>query len=398
MTKRLYQHDAYLKQFDAVVLEVRPGNAPGHWWVVLDRTAFYPTSGGQPHDTGRLGPCRVVDVVEDGALVLHLCHGTAPVVGSRLGGVVDWDRRYDFMQQHTGQHLLSAVCQKRTQAVTAGFHLGAATVTIDLDRELTVAELEEVEREVNSLVWQGLAVRTVERDSRAPGQLRKVSSREGVLRVVEVEGVDCSACGGTHVRTTSEVGLVKLGHVERSRGKFRVHFRCGWRALDEYNSMHRIARASATRLSVSVDGLEDAVARLQEELAAAARAHRQATARLLEWEARALLESAGQSGDLTVVCAVLDGWEPAGMGGLAREVIRLATVPTVVLLGLAGDDARLVLASTLPAPVHMGKLAKAAASLLGGNGGGSETVGQGAGPEVQKLAQALEYCKDQLRG
>jgi alanyl-tRNA synthetase len=230
LTHRLYYTDSYLSRFDATVIEIT--STAGRTGVVLDRSAFYPTSGGQPHDTGTLGEARVVDVFDrdDGAIV-HVIEG--PVPSGAVSGTVQWDRRFEHMQQHTGQHVLSAAFQRACGVRTVSFHLGAETATIDLAREVTAGEIASAETAANEAIWKDLPVtiRFADAADAAVLPLRKETARTGSLRIVEVEEFDVSACGGTHVARAGEIGLVAVSGWERFKGGSRLEFRCGVRAL-----------------------------------------------------------------------------------------------------------------------------------------------------------------------
>ncbi len=225
MTERLYYHDAYLTRFDAAVV----GRDDDGRRIYLDRTAFYPTSGGQPFDTGRLGGVSVVDVVDEGDRIAHLLAG--PVAGERVAGEVDWPRRFDHMQQHTGQHLLSAVIADRFGAATVSVHFGRESSTLDLEAaSFTHDQAVEAEALANVAVTENRPVRVSFEAAATAAGLRKAPDREGTLRIVTIEGLDRSACGGTHVRATGEIGLVAIRKVERVKQLVRLEFYCGTRA------------------------------------------------------------------------------------------------------------------------------------------------------------------------
>ena len=227
MTERLYYTDAYCTRFEANIAEVVDGEKPR---VYLDRTAFYPTSGGQPHDIGRLGVATVLDVIDEGERIAHLVEGA--ITGERVTGEVDWPRRYDHMQQHTGQHVLSAIFSDSLGAQTLSVHFGADSSTLDLSVEsITPEALRDVERRANEIAWENRPVRVTFEDAVAADGLRKSSDRAGELRIVSIEALDRSACGGTHVRSTSEIGPVLLRRTERAKKALRVEFLCGGRAL-----------------------------------------------------------------------------------------------------------------------------------------------------------------------
>ena len=241
MTERLYYTDAYLQEFDARV--VRVGTHRGRTSVVLDRTAFYPTSGGQPFDTGLLDrSIRVVDVIDDDAGdVVHVVDTPADALylGRTVHGNIDWPRRFDHMQQHTGQHVLSAAIERLFSVRTLSFHLGAEASTIDVSRELSREELVAAEVDANRAVWENrpVAIRFVDAEEAATLPLRKDPVRGGTLRLVDVESFDLSACGGTHVARTGGIGVIAIGATERFKGGQRVEFFCGGRALMKFRSM-----------------------------------------------------------------------------------------------------------------------------------------------------------------
>src|SRR5258706_4845635 len=241
MTDRLYYHDPYLREFEATVLETTIHE--GKTEVVLDRAAFYPTSGGQPFDVGTLSGARVLDVVDtDDGRILHIVD-CAPD-GASVKGAIDWPRRFDHMQQHTGQHVLSAAFDRLLKARTESFHLGADCSTIDLARELSAAEIVRGEDEANRVVWEDrpLAIRFAGPDEIAKLPLRKESKREGTLRLIDVQDFDLSACRGTHVSRTGAIGMIAVAATERFRGGSRVTFLCGGRPPARHPGLPGVGR------------------------------------------------------------------------------------------------------------------------------------------------------------
>lgn len=249
MTDRLYYTDPFSREFDATVIGVESAQPPTVFVRVrLDRTCFYPTSGGQPFDMGTLDGSSVVDVVdEDEAGITHIVEsrlgpvdpaaGPDPVlrIGDRVHGTIDWVRRFDHMQQHTGQHVLSAAIVRLFDVPTVSFHLGAEASTIDLARELTAREIAAAEEEANRIVWEDrpVTIRFVSAEEASTLPLRKEPARTGVLRLIEVEHFDLSACGGTHVARTGQIGMIAITAWERFKGGHRLEFHCGGRALSK---------------------------------------------------------------------------------------------------------------------------------------------------------------------
>jgi len=253
-TKRLYYDDSYLRHFTAQVVEST--KVKGRPAVILDRTAFYPTSGGQPHDRGLINGIPVINVIErkDGTVV-HVLEEPLPGEVTTVEGEIDWERRFDHMQQHTGQHILSQACLQRLKAETVGFHLGADYATIDLNKApLSEKKLEAAEALANAVVFANRPVvaRFVSKEELAAMPLRKPPAVEGPIRIVTVEGFDWSPCGGTHVRATGEVGVIKIVRYERRGAETRLTFLCGERAWRDYHQKNRLLRRLATRFSVAV--------------------------------------------------------------------------------------------------------------------------------------------------
>jgi alanyl-tRNA synthetase len=372
LTERLYYTDAYRAEFDAVVLAIET-NAAGRV-AVLDRTAFYPTSGGQPFDTGRLGAARVIDVVEahDGR-ILHVIEGE--LEAGAVQGRVDWDRRFDHMQQHTGQHILSAACDRLLDARTVSFHLGATSATIDLAREVSPAEIARAEREANRIVWEDrpVTVRFADEDEAARMQFRKEPARRGVLRVVEVEGFDTSACGGTHVARSGAVGIVAVASWERFKGGSRVEFVCGGRALTAFGALRDSVAASVRLISVLPGELPGGIERLQAEARELKRQVKGMQGQLAGVEADRL----GREARNGVVIAALDGWDPAGLKSIASAI---AARPThVAVLFGTPSPAAIVVARGEGATVDCGAVLKGLTARFGGKGGGRPDLAQGGG-------------------
>ncbi len=263
MTERIYYTDPYATEFDATIVRIDPvADNPAHRRVVLDRTAFYPTSGGQPFDTGTLGDVRVLEVEDaDDGEVVHIVEGD---VGTGVvHGRIDWERRFEHMQQHTGQHVLSAAFDRVLKVPTVSFHLGTASSTIDLAREVSAAEIARAEREANRIVWEDrpVAIRFADAAEAATLGLRKESKREGVLRLVDVENFDVSACGGTHVARTGAIGVIAVAGAERFKGATRLEFLCGGRALAGYHALRDSVAGSVRLLSVLPAELPSAIER-----------------------------------------------------------------------------------------------------------------------------------------
>jgi len=411
MTQKLYHDDAYQQEFQAQVLErVIMGNGLG---LILDKTCFYPTSGGQPHDQGTLNGLPVSDVVEreDDGAVVHVVGGEvegpalSPSISLRINrgetvhGQIDWERRFDHMQQHTGQHILSQAFLRLLDAETVGFHLGAETSTIDVDKApLETAQLDEVEKLANTIVFADRPVRTyfIDQDRMGNLALRKQPMVTGPIRIVEVEGFDLSPCGGTHVKAAGEVGPIVITKSERRGSETRVEFLCGGRALTDYRRQRCIVGELANQFSVGDWELVEAVNRLVEE----AKRHRKelnaAKDLLLDYEATRLWAEAEERGGLRIVRAVLSEGDGETLKGLAQRLAKKEAC--VALLGLKDDRALLAFARSADLPYDMSALLKGACQIIGGSGGGRPNMAQGGGPAGERLEEALEFALGALRG
>src|SRR6201987_3290241 len=263
-TERLYYHDSFLRELDAQVISCEKDG--DRWKIVLDRTAFYPTSGGQPYDTGKLGDAPVVEVADVEHKVVHYASAAIPV--GPVHGVIDWPRRIEHMQQHTGQHLLSAAFIELFGFQTASFHLGKEISTIDLDTPAAKAEhLEKAERRVNEVIFEDkpVVIRFGTAEELAEAGIRKKVEREGILRAIEIEGFDRQPCGGTHLARTGQAGLLLIRKVERRRDLSRVEYVAGYRALAAARSDFALLTEAGSLLSCGVADVPAGIAKLMGE-------------------------------------------------------------------------------------------------------------------------------------
>ena len=376
MTDRLYYRDPNLREFDATLIETR--SHEGHTALVLDRTAFYPTSGGQPFDVGAFGDVRVVDVVEDDeGRVLHIVD-RAPS-STALHGTIDWTRRFDHMQQHTGQHVLSAAFDRLCHVRTESFHLGAESATIDLGREVSVREIESAESEANRIVWEdrAVAIRFVDAEEAAGLGLRKETKRQGTIRLIDVADFDLSACGGTHVARTGAIGVIVVSAVEKVRGGSRVTFLCGGRALTGFHVLKAAVDASIRILSVTPAELPGAIERLQADGRTLRKQLKSFQERVAGAEAEALARAAGVHGDTRIVAACLDGWDAGGIKLVASQIVERAG-HAVVLLSSPAPSA-VVVARSADVPIDANAVLRALTARFGGKGGGRPELAQGGG-------------------
>ena len=383
MTDRIYYTDPQNREFDATVVHCE--RREDRHLVRLDRTSFYPTSGGQPFDTGTLGALRVVDVIEDDAgEVVHVVEATAQVeaslaVGQQVAGAIDWPRRFDHMQQHSGQHVLSAAFDRRFGARTVGFHLGAEASTIDLAKELSPREIATVEDEANRIVWEDrpVTIRFVSAEEAARLPLRKEPVREGTLRLIEVEGFDLSACGGTHVPRTGVIGVVAINSWERFKGGQRIEFLCGHRALSRFHSLRDVTAANIRLLSVLPGELPGSIERLQTEGKDQRRTIVALQSELARYLAEELAAGAEHSATGNLVLHTVEDVDANGLKAIASAI---SSRPGFMVVLVSGSTPALtVVARSKDVTAPANEILSALTAKFGGRGGGKPDLAQGGG-------------------
>jgi len=393
MTERLYYTDPYLREFDANVVDTTTHE--GKAALILDRTAFYPTSGGQPFDVGTVSGVRVTDVVdtEDGRL-LHVVDRLPE--GDAVKGAIDWTRRFDHMQQHTGQHVLSAAFARLLSVRTESFHMGVDYSTIDLAREVSAQEIARAENEANRIVWEDrpVRIRFADAEEAASMGLRKESKRDGTLRLIEIEDFDLSACGGTHVARTGAIGIIAVAASERFRGGSRITFLCGGRALAGFRALRDSVAGSVRALSVLPAELPSAIERLQAESKDLRRHIKDFQSRVAAQEADALAAAAQPSGTVRLVLTAMPGWDAAGLKTVASRIVERPG-HLVVLLG-DPPTVPIVVARSSDVAQDAGAILRKIVERHGGKGGGRPEMAQGGGitaPPAAVLEHARELVK-----
>jgi alanyl-tRNA synthetase len=379
MTERLYYEDCYLREFRARVVDTADNGRR----VYLDRTAFYPTSGGQPFDTGTLGGAHVVEVVDEEERVAHVLD--APVAEGEVAARIDWARRYDHMQQHSGQHLLSAVLEELFKIPTVSFHLGTDVCTIDVTApSLGAQQIDKAEERCAEVVGEArpLAI-TFEDDASG---LRKESQRAGTLRVVAIEGVDRSACGGTHVRTSAEIGPVLIRKTEKIRGNTRVEFVCGLRALRQARADFRILQELSRQLSVPAAETPAVVAAQVERSKVLEKAAQRMAAEIAQREGRELWAGTAPGADgirRVVQHAAIDD-------AMRTRALAFTAEGKAAFLAVSLHPPAILLAASADSGMHAGDRVKAAVTAAGGRGGGNQGLAQGSLPETADPAAIAE--------
>jgi alanyl-tRNA synthetase len=376
-TNRLYYSDAYRTSFSSAVSRV-DGNR-----VYLAETAFYPTSGGQPHDLGTLGGMAVTDVVDEGDRIAHVLASPLPANATSVDGTIDWTRRFDHMQQHTGQHLLSAVFDDLFGAATLSVHFGPDYSTLDLDAEsLSRAQLMQAEERANAIVGDARPVTMTFEDAAVATGLRKASDREGTLRIVSIDGVDRSACGGTHVRSTAEIGAILIRSSEKVRKSTRVEFVCGQRAIARARRDYESLAGIAASLSASLDDASGLVAGQSERLKEADNTRKRLEKELAAFRVRERYETAAPDASGVRTIVVRDAASMDDVRALAQAAFAF---PKVVVVGALTNPPSVLVASSEDSGVDAGKVLKERLAASGGRGGGSPRLAQGSVPTVDAV-------------
>jgi alanyl-tRNA synthetase len=395
MTERLYYTDSYLRDFTARIA----GHADDGRTVYLDRTAFYPTSGGQPFDLGTIAGVAVLEVVDEDARIAHKLAGVVKPGALEAESVecaVDWDRRFDHMQQHTGQHLLSAVFEELFHLKTVSFHLGAESATIDIEggpdlRTMEPRTILEAERRANQIVFENRPVTVEFQDAAEVQGLRKPSDRDGTLRIVSIDGLDRSACGGTHVRFTGEIGPILLRKLDKIRQTVRVEFLCGARAVRRARADYEALSKAAQLFSSPLDEVPAALAAQMEAARTAEKDRRKLELDLAAYRGNELYRSTAPGSDGFRRVA-----QRAARGNL-EELRALAqnftAQPKAVFMAALDEPPSVLLAVSDDAGIDAGKALKAALAEVGGRGGGNARIAQGSVPDASQLEQVLERAK-----
>lgn len=400
MTQRLYYTDAYQTEFDGVIEEMI--TVAGRPAVVLDQSCFYPTSGGQPFDTGRLADRQVIDViVTSQGKVAHVLDGPlhADRIGQTVHGAIDWPRRYDHMQQHSGQHLLSQLFYRQFGMETVAVHFGALDSTLDLDAtSLDPAQLAEAEEAANELVYAAMPIRAYEVTEAELAQLplRRPPKVTGRIRIVEIDGFDYSACGGAHVRTTAEIGPLKLVRQERRRGQTRITFLCGKRALADYLAKHRLLTEAAALFSAEISETPRLIERNLAQLKTLQRELEIAQEQLQGYEAAELVAAAGSPEHPRIVSRLFAGRELNRLKGLANQLQQHPNV-VALLASSANDKLTIVFARSSELDIHMGNLLRDTLQTVGGKGGGRPDFAQGGLADAALGQRLLDAAAQQIR-
>ena len=383
MTERLYYHDSYLREFRARVLDRADGGAK----LYLDRTAFYPTSGGQPHDIGSINGAAVVDVIDEGERIAHKL--AAPLEAEEAACRIDWPRRLDHMQQHSGQHLLSAVFIEQFGIETCSFHLGEEISTLDLETpSIDLGRVMAAERRANEAVAENRPIAVTYESADAAADLRKPSDRDGTLRIVSIQGLDRIACGGTHVRLTGEIGPILIRRLEKVRNTMRIEFLCGTRAVKraraDFNALTRIAQTFST----SVDETPQVAAAQFETVREGDRLRRKLEGELARYQGRELCDAT--TPDAKGVRRAIRRLPKGTLDELRPLAQSFTAQPKAVFIGVVEQPPSLLLAASPDSGVDAGKTLQPLLAQAGGRGGGNARQAQCSVPTPEALRTIIE--------
>ncbi|CAB1058661.1 Alanyl-tRNA synthetase family protein [Olavius sp. associated proteobacterium Delta 1] len=398
MTKKLYLDHQYLREFSSTILQkVEAGKNPG---IILEQTLFYPASGGQPRDTGTVNDIPVLDVFEDEKHgIVHLL--AEPVAGEAVEGRINWQRRFDHMQQHTGQHLLSQAFMMAGNAATVSFHMGDESSTLDLNQgNFSIEAIAAVEDLANQIIYENRPVmsRIIRKNELDQYPVRKLPSVDDNIRIVEIKDFDYSPCGGTHCSKTGEIGIVKIRRFENYKGGSRIHFLCGLRALKDYQEKSNIIKQIGDCLSAGETDLYNNIKKYRDELKSLRREHSNLNKRYLNYEAQALFSERKEIDNINIIVKIFEDRHPKELKILAQKVLQ--NFPdTLILFGAKAEGkASLFFLRSEGLACDMGKLMQDACAVINGRGGGRPQQAQGGGPATDKLDAALQCAYLNLAG
>jgi alanyl-tRNA synthetase len=403
--ERAYLSDPYKTEFISKV-RLSEKTSEGNTLVFLEKTWFYPESGGQPDDRGTLAGKPVLAVTEEERGVAHLVKGVIGK-GEEVEGRIDFDRRFDHMQQHTGQHLLSRVFQERFGLKTVGFHMGQESSTIDLEGNPPSGQsIREVELSVNALVTRNL---TVTMKVVSPTEYQNIMARgdsgmkprsrvpegKGKLRLVDIESVDINACCGTHVSRTGEIGLLKITGSSRVRQNTRIDFLCGRRALEDYIEKDKMINSIALSFSTGWNEVESMVDKLGKETGDLRKEVKKLKEELAPFRAASLSEPDGTIGGIPLIKKVIEDLGAGEVRRIAGEI--KSKPPVIVLFGISKPSPALIFARSGGIDLDVSELLEEAAAVMGARGGGGQDFAQGGGGDSSRLSDALDRAEKVAR-
>ncbi|WP_458413760.1 alanyl-tRNA editing protein [Schinkia sp. CFF1] len=394
-TEKLYYQDQYIRSFSGKIQKYDKGEN-GRFYVVLDQTAFYPTGGGQPHDTGTLNGIQVIDVEELDGEIRHYLEQPIVATGDCVGEI-DWERRFDHMQQHAGQHILSAAFDNIFHYKTVSFHLGKEICTIDLETtNLTEEEASQAEKTANTMILENrpMEARWVSENELAHYSLRKGLSVSENIRLVIVPEYDYNGCGGTHPASTGQVGAVKILHWEKDKKNIRVSFVCGNRVLEQLHEKHQVVQSLMAILSSPQEQLMDAAKRVLQQTKDLEKTIDDLKTQLIEYEANKLMDQAQGSENKRLVKAIFTNRPMSELQQLGKYIAANASNTIVLLVNENEEKFQIVCAKSKDLPNNMNQLLKQILPTINGKGGGSDSVAQGGGDKTVSAEELMTKLMD----
>ncbi len=399
-TERLFESNPAAREFEAELVELRA--LPEGQGVVLDKTLFYPEGGGQPCDLGTLNGTPVASVREEDGTILHVIRGSLQKNES-VHGILDWSRRFDHMQQHSGQHLLSQAFVRSIGAETTSFHLGSGAATIDIDRgDITDQDIQKTENEANRTVFEDRNVLIYEKNSNELEfmPLRKKTELTGRVRIVEVEDYDWSLCCGTHVERTGAIGPIKILRHEKYKGGSRVHFVCGFRAVRDHQAKTTLIRSVSQILTAGENDLLMVLGKWREDRKVTDKRIQILLGQTVEAEAEKLMRGAETPGaespkETKWVAAVFNDRNPQEIQALVRRLIQNRNV--VAVIAAVQDRATVIFARSADLDMDVRPMAEAAFRTMTAKGGGSASWAQYSIEDVSKVAEGIQKAEDFFR-
>jgi len=403
LSKRLYYEEPYLQEFKGKILEkIKIDGKPA---LILDNTCFYPTSGGQPNDLGYIQGVSIVDVIEDNENIIHvLKEGIEEECGNTVIGKIDWKRRFDHMQQHSGQHILSAAFEKLWNADTVSFNLGDEICTLDIMKDnITSEEVKKAEILSNNIVLENKPIKVyfVDQERANELNLRKIPPKKGDIRIVEIKDFDICACCGTHCGTTGEVGLIKILKWEKRGVKIRLDFTCGKRSLKDYYWKNELIKNISNKLTIKDTELGEAVERMLEERKETRKELREIKEKLQEYEAKKLIDETSIRDDgIKIISKVFEEKNFQEVRGLVQKIINLDD-SIVVFAGIKskgeGEGVKILFACSRALKYDMNRLIREAGKFIEGRGGGTSNFAQAGGKKAEGIHEALDFALMNLK-
>jgi len=403
LSKRLYYEEPYLQEFKGKILEKIKINSKSA--IILDKTCFYPTSGGQPNDLGFIQNISIIDVIEDNDKIIHvLKNDIREKCGEVVIGKINWERRFDHMQQHSGQHILSAAFEKLWNADTVSFHLGDEICTLDIMKDdITPEEVKRGEILANNVVLENKPIKVyfVDQEEANKLNLRKIPPQKGDIRIVEIKDFDICACCGTHCGTTGEVGLIKILKWEKRGEKIRLDFICGKRSLKDYYWKNELIKNISNKLTIKDSELGEAIDRMLQEQKEIRKELKEFKEKLQDYEARNLINESSPIDDgIKIINKVFEEKNFQEVMRLVQKIINLDD-NVVVLAGIKskgeGEGAKILFGCSRALKYDMNRLIREAGKFIEGRGGGAPNIAQAGGKKAEGIEDALNFALEHFQ-